>query len=129
MKTLPCPKLCLRVLINIDDALSLRNGQIAPDPRLKGGGAESRIGCVDQSGILVCKPKYSHRFQTSVMAYLHYQRWTQMWVPNLMVIMYYAGYVTLLRLSVTDSDPYFYIGQESEFMSVSESVSGNVNQP
>ena len=43
------------------------------------------------------------------------------------------GYIALCRTcslcTDSDLDPYFCIGQESEFVSISESVCGNINEP
>ena len=68
------------------------------------------------------------------MAYLQCQRQnrvlTQIQIPNLMATFYYAVHVFIAQTWTwtRTPTPYFCTRQESEFESVPESVSGNVNE-
>ena len=65
------------------------------------------------------------------MARLHCRRRTRVQtrirIPNPMATLYYAEYVHIAQTWI--STPYFCIRQESESVSVSEFVSGKVNEP
>ena len=50
-------------------------------------------------------------------------------ITNLMATLYYAEHVHIAQTQTRIPSPYFCTGQEFESESVSESVSGNVNEP
>ena len=54
---------------------------------------------------------------------------TRIRIPNLMGTLHCAEHVCIAQTWNRITTPYFCIGQESESISVSESVSGNINKP
>ena len=60
-------------------------------------------------------------------------RWTpvqtRIRIPNLMATLHYAERVHIAQTRTLIPTPYFCVRQESEFASVSETISDNVNEP
>ena len=67
------------------------------------------------------------------MYHLHCQRrtpvQTRIWIPNPLATLHCAEHVNIAQTQTQIPSPYFCLGQESESVSVSKSVSGSVNEP
>ena len=68
-----------------------------------------------------------------VMAHLHCRRQTRIRtlirIPNLVATLYCAEHVHIVQTQTRIPTPYFCMRQESEFKSITKSVSSNVNEP
>ena len=64
----------------------------------------------------------------AVMASLHWGRRTRIQIPDPIATLYFAEHVHITQTRIQITTTYFY-GQEFKSVSVSESVSGNVNEP
>ena len=66
------------------------------------------------------------------MAHLHCRKRTRVQIrnriQNLMAILYHAEHIHIAQTWTRIPTPYFFTGQESKSQSVTQSVSGNVNE-